>query len=194
MTALTNELRTVVRRFGGTDLEAIRGYLLRDCLIPGKGFSSQYAGQATVSCTTSAICIYALAETGQLTKTQKREFQRLLLTFREAVPPAQKGAFPRTTRGEASAWTTGQAALALLSLGTSWDLVRPSVDWLLARQGPNGGWNFSGTSEGHERLIYALYPALVLRRCRARLGKAGKHALSQVSTFVDSCEERRSPF
>ena len=117
-----------------------------------------------------------------------------MLAFRAAVPPEQEGAFPRTTRGEPSVWTTGQAALALQSLGTRWDLVRPSVDWLLARQAPNGGWNFSGTDEGHERLIYALYPTLVLRHCEAQLGKAGRHALRRVSEFVDSCEERRSAF
>jgi len=194
MTAITNKLRTVIKRLGGGNLEATRSYLLRDCFIPGKGFPSQYAGRATMSCTTSAICIYALSETGQLTQTQKREFERLLLAFRAAVPSEHGGAFPRTTGGEPSAWTTGQVALALLSLRTEWDLVRPSVDWLLARQAANGGWNFSGTGDGHERLIYALYPTLVLHRCKARLGKAGKHALGRVSAFVDSCEERRSPF
>lgn len=117
-----------------------------------------------------------------------------MLAFRVAFPSEHAGAFPRTTGGEPSAWTTGQATLALLSLGTKWDLVRPSVDWLLARQAPGGGWNFSGTGEGHERLIYTLYPALVLHRCKKRLGRAGKHALNRVSAFVDSCEEQRLPF
>jgi hypothetical protein len=96
--------------------------------------------------------------------------------------------------GEPSAWTTGQAALALISLGASWKLVRPSVDWLLAMQGPNGGWNFCGTHDGHERLTYTLYPTLALLRCRTHIGEAGKKALSRVYDFVQSSEEQQDPF
>jgi hypothetical protein len=80
-------------------------------LRSGKGFSSQYAGQETVSCATSAICIYALSETGQLSHSQKHEFQRVLLAFRETVPAEQAGASPSATEEDPSAWTTAQAAL-----------------------------------------------------------------------------------
>src|SRR5882762_10457749 len=171
---LTSEIRAVIKRLAGADLEATRHFLLRQCFIPGKGFSAQYAGQTTVSCATSAICIYALSETGQLTRAQRSNFERLLLAFRATMPSEQTGAFPRTTGGEPSAWTTGQVALALLSLGAPWDQIRPSVEWLLARQTATGGWNFPGTAEGHERLIYTLYPTLVLLRCKAQLGPVGK--------------------
>jgi hypothetical protein len=184
----------VIKRLTGVNFEATREFLLRECLVPGKGFWSQYVGQGTVSCSTSAICIYALSETGQLNRRQKREFQRILLGFRAAVPPEQAGAFPRTTGGEPSTWTTGQASLALLSLGAQWDLIQPSVKWLLARQANSGGWNFPGTHEGNERLIYALYPTLAILRCRGRLGKAGKIALSRVAAFVETCEEQQNPF
>ena len=190
----TGSVPAMIKRLTGADLEATRRFLLRDCFIPGRGFSSQYAGQGTVSCTTSAICMYALSETGPLTQAQKRDFRRVLLAFRANVPEKQVGAFPRTTGGEPSAWTTGQAALALLSLGAPWELIRPSVEWLVARQAANGGWNVLGTSDGHERLIYAFYPSLVLLRCRARLDQAGKRALSRVSVFIESCEEGQIPF
>ena len=112
-------VQSVVKRLTGADLGAAREFLLRECYVRGKGFSSQYAGQGTVSCTTSAICIYALSETSRLSPSEKREFERVLLTFRLAVPEQAVGAFPRTTGGEASTWTTGQAALALLSLGAT---------------------------------------------------------------------------
>ena len=191
---ITRSPRAVIKRFVGADLEATRQFLLRDCFVPAKGFWSQYVGQGTVSCTTSAICIYALCETGQLSDSQKREFQRILLAFRETMQTEQAGVFPRTTEGEPNAWTTGQVALALLSLRTPWKVIRPSVEWLLAKQAANGGWNFPGTQDGNVKLIYTLYPALVLMRCRARLGKAGESALSRISSFVESCEERQDPF
>ena len=184
----------LIKRLTGADIEATRQFVLRDCFVPGEGFWSQYAGQGAVSCTTSAICIYALSETGHLNRHQRREFQRILLGFRATVPAEQAGAFPRTTGGEPSTWTTGQAALALLSLRAPWNLIEPSVKWLLARQATHGGWNFPGTREGHERLIYAFYPTLVLLRCRARLGQTGKGALSRVSAFIESCQEQENPF
>jgi hypothetical protein len=190
----TSSVRAEIKRLTGADLEATREFLLRDCYIPGKGFSSQYAGQGTVSCATSAICIYALSETGQLSHSQKQEFQRILLAFRATVPAEQVGAFPRTTGGEPSAWTTGQAALALLSLGASWKLIEPSVRWLLAKQAPNGGWNFPGTVEGHERLIYTFYPTIVFLRRRTQLGTAGRKSLARVFDFVESCGEQQGAF
>src|SRR5437667_12067236 len=106
MTVRTSSVATVIKRLTGANLEATREFLLRDCFVPGKGFSSQYAGQGTVSCTTSAICIYALSETGHLTQRQKRGFTRVLLAFRAAMQVEEAGAFPRTTGGELSAWTT----------------------------------------------------------------------------------------
>jgi len=119
----------------------------------------------------------------------KTDFQRVLLRFRLRNPVDQDGAFPRTTAGAPSAWTTGQAVLALLSLGAPWSVVRPSVEWLLKTQGASGGWNFPGSNAGRERLIYTFYPTLVLVRCRRYLGTVAKQALSRVAAFVDSCEE-----
>lgn len=84
--------------------------------------------------------------------------------------------------------------LALLSLGTPWNVIRPSVEWLVKTQASNGGWNFSGSNTGHERLIYTFYPVLVLVRCRRRLGSVAKQALSRVAAFVDSCEEHEAAF
>lgn len=183
----------LVKRHTGIDLAATRAFLLNDCFIPGQGFRSQYVEQSTVSCTTSAICIYALSRTGTLTRRQAREFERLLLASRLTEPADQAGAFPRTTGGTASAWTTAQAVLALLSLDASWNVVRPSVEWLLRTQSTNGG-NHPGTNEGHERLIYSFYPTLVLVRCRRRLRKRAADALARVAAFLDSCEERHEPF
>ena len=185
---------SVVRRLTGTDLGATRRFLLKECFVPGHGFSSQYGGQLTVSCTTTAICAYSLSEAGLLTARQKIEFQRVLLAFRLTDPPNQAGAFPRTTGGAPTAWTTGQAVIALLSLGAPWIDIRPSVDWLLKTQGSNGGWNFPGTNEGHERLIYTFYPTLVLLRCRRRFGSVAKQALARVAGFIDSCEEHKLAF
>jgi hypothetical protein len=189
-----NKILSVIKRFTGVHLEATRDFLLRNCFIPGKGFSSQYAGQGTVSCATSAIYMYALSETGHLTQARKREFARILLAFRASLSDENAGAFPRTTGGQPNTRTTGQAVLALLTVGAPWDRIRPSVQWLIARQAKNGGWNYPGTGEGHERLIYTLYPSLVLFRCQAQLGKTGKDALSRVSAFVESCEEQQNPF
>ena len=128
-----------IKRLTGTDLDATRAFLRRQCFVEGKGFSSQYGGQERVSCTTTAICAYALSEMGALTQADKDEFQRVLLAFRRNSPSDQDGAFPRTTGQAASAWTTGQAALALASLSAPWRVIQPSVEWLLRTQGANGG-------------------------------------------------------
>src|SRR5436309_8267208 len=49
-----------IKRLTGADLNATRSFLLKECFVQGKGFSSQYAGKGGVSCTTTAICVYAL--------------------------------------------------------------------------------------------------------------------------------------
>jgi hypothetical protein len=128
-----------------------------------------------------------------LNKSQQRDFRDVLLSFRSMLPD-EAGAFPRTTASEPSAWTTGQATLALLGLGVPWKVIKPSVEWLLRTQSANGGWNFRGSRDGHEKLIYTLYPTLVLLRCRQRLGRAANDALSRVVAFLESCEEREKPF
>ena len=68
-------------------------------------------------------------------------------------------------------------------------MIQPSVEWLLRTQTARGGWNFLGTGDGHEKLIYTLYPTLVLARFRRRLGDRGAKALARVSAFVDHCDE-----
>ena len=181
-----------VKHLTGVDLGAALTFLRQRCFVAGKGFSSQYAGQAA-SCTTTAICLYALSEIGTLSTQEKADFQKILLAFRRNSP-SEEGAFPRTTGEQPSAWTTGQAALALASLGATWPVVQPSIEWLLRTQAANGGWNFLGTNEGHEKLIYTLYPALVLTRFRRRLGDRGAQALSRVSTFLDQCDEIDDPW
>jgi hypothetical protein len=180
----------VIKRLTGADLDDTRAFLRKHCFVEGKGFSSQYAGQGIVSCTTTAICVYALSETGPLTQQQKDDFQGVLLAFRRNSPADQAGAFPRTTGQAPCAWTTGQAALALASLGAPWRVIQPSVEWLLRTQAANGGWNFPGTDAGHQRLIYTLYPTLVLARFRRRLGDRGAKALARVSAFLNACDER----
>lgn len=189
--ATPSNASSIVKRLLGIDPAAARDFLLKEAFVAGQGFWSQYVGRGAVSCTTTAICAYALAEMGALTQQQKREIQRLVLAFRLASP---SGAFPRTTGGTPSAWTTGQAVLALLSLGAPWNQIHPSVEWLLAAQAPNGGWNFPGNHDGQERLIYSFYPALVLVRCRRRVGDAATRALARLGTFIESSEERRDPF
>jgi hypothetical protein len=179
----------VIKRLTGADLDATRAFLRKQCFVEGKGFSPQYAGHG-VSCTTTAICVYALSETGPLTQQEKDEFQRVLLAFRFDRPTDQEGAFPRTTGQVPCAWTTGQAALALASLGAPWPVIQPSVEWLLRAQAPNGGWNYLGTDAGNQRLIYTLYPTLVFVRFRRNLGGRGAKALARVSAFLSTCDER----
>jgi hypothetical protein len=186
-------LPAIIKRHTGIDLAATRAFLLNDCFIPGQGFRSHYADQSTVSCATTAICIYALCETGALTRQQQRAFEQVLLRFRLNDTP-QAGAFPRTTEQTASVWTTGQAVMALLSLGSSWQTVKPSVEWLLQAQASSGGWNYPGTNDGHERLIYTFYPTLAVVRCRRRLRKAAADALSRVAAFLESCDEQQETF
>jgi hypothetical protein len=184
----------VIKRLTGADLGATRAFLLKECFVPGKGFWSQYAGRGKISCSTTAICVYALSETGPLVDRQRHEFRRVLLAFRISEPADHAGAFPRTTGGAPSLWTTGQAVLALLSLGTAWDIVKPSVDWILRAQSRNGAWNYPGTEDGHERLIYTFYPAVVVGRCRSHIQEGAKDALTRVATFLESCEERHDAF
>lgn len=184
----------VVKRLTGVDLGATRAFLLNQCFVAGRGFWSQYAGQGTISCTTTAICVYALAATGRLTKAQKDEFRRVLLAFRRTEAGKDAGAFPRTTGEAPSVWTTGQAVLALWSLGSPWRVLRPSIEWLLRAQTASGGWNFTGSDEGHERLLYTFYPTLVLARNRRHLGEIATQALARVASFVSSCEERHVAF
>src|SRR5271157_3537479 len=85
----------LIKRLTVVDLDATRAFLRKQCCVEGQGFSSQYAGQGKVSCTTTAICVYALSETGSLTEQEKEEFQRVLLAFRRNDPADQAGAFPR---------------------------------------------------------------------------------------------------
>jgi hypothetical protein len=73
----TSSVPAVIKRLTGANLDATRNFLFREGFAPGKGFWSQYAGQGTVSCATSAVCIYALSETGELTQRQKSEFERV---------------------------------------------------------------------------------------------------------------------
>ncbi len=72
----------VIKRLTGADLDTTRTFLRKQCFVEGKGFSSQYPGQEIVSCATTAICAYALSETGPLTRRERNEFQRILLAFR----------------------------------------------------------------------------------------------------------------
>jgi hypothetical protein len=167
------------------DLNATLAFLLEDGLVKGKGFWSQYAGQGKVSCTTTAICVYALAEMGQLAPKDKQVFQSILLAFRD-----QTGAFPRSTGGTPSTWTTAQATLALATIGAPWRLIKPSVEWLLQTQARNGGWNFPGDDLGHERLIYTFYPAIVLGKFRRRIGPRCMDAFTRIASFLESCDER----
>jgi hypothetical protein len=183
-----------IKRLTGVDLDATRAFLLNQCFVTGKGFWSQYAGEGTISCTTTAMCVYALSQTGSLTKAQKEEFQRVLLAFRRTAPPEDAGAFPRTTGEAPSAWTTGQAVLALASIGAPWRVLRDSVEWLLRTQSASGGWNFPGTNDGHDRLLYTFYPTLVLTRFHKQLGSQGRQALERVGAFVGACEERNVAF
>jgi hypothetical protein len=143
-----------------------------------------------VSCTTTAFCVYALSETGSLTQKDKKDFERMLLAFCRTSPEDQAGAFPRTTGEAPCAWTTAQVALALASIGAQWSVIQPSIEWLLRAQGRNGGWNFPGTEDGHERLIYTFYPAILLSRFRRQLGERASKALARVAGFLNSaCEE-----
>jgi hypothetical protein len=191
---MNSELAAAIRTLTGVDLRRAARYLLKEGFAPGQGFFSQYPHTATVSCTTTAICSYSLAEMGFLTPKQRTEFQRLLLAFRVKGDSDQQGAFPRTTGGAPVVWTTAQAVLALISLGAPWNVIKPSVNWLLRTQASNGGWNFPGVRGGFERLIYTFYPVLVLVRRRRELGTEAEQALARVATFVDSCEERGTAF
>lgn len=182
-------LNADLKRLTGADLDASRAFLLGDCFVPGKGFSAQYAGQATVSCTTTAICAYALAETGPLTERKRSAFRQALLAFRFSGSGEHRGAFPRTTGGAPSAWTTAQATLALLRLGTPWEETRPSVEWLLRAQAANGGWNYSGSAEGHEHPIFSFYAILVLLICRRRLRAPVEQAVSRARAFLRGSEK-----
>jgi hypothetical protein len=194
MSSRTSTVDSAVKRHTGIDLAATRAFLLNECFIPGQGFRSHYADQATVSCSTTAICMYALSEIGALTRQQQREYEKVLLGFRLSGSP-QAGAFPRTSEHTASVWTTGQAVMALVSLGSTWETVKPSVEWLLEAQESSGGWNYPGTKEGHERLLYTFYPTLAIVRCRRRLGKAAAEALTGVATFLESSSaEHDEPF
>jgi len=184
----------LIKTLTGGDLDAARRFLLKKGFAPAQGFWSQYAGRGKISCATTAICVYALAETGPLTIRQRQDFQRVLLAFRRTDAPELVGAFPRTSGEAVNVWTTGQASLALLAVGAPWELIKPSVEWLLRTQSTNGGWNYPGTAEGRERLIYTFYPTLVLLRCRAKLRQRARNALSRVAQFLESCEEQHDPF
>jgi len=180
----------VIKRLTDADLGATRAFLREQCFVKGQGFTSQYAGEGRFSCAATAICAYALSETGQLTQREKDGFQHVLLALGRKLPADQAGAFPRTT-GDASAWTTGLAALALASLGAPWRVIQPSVEWLLRTQAPSGGWNYAGTDAPYQKLIYTFYPTLVLARCRRRLGDRSAKALDRVWAFLNSCDETK---
>ena len=149
----------------------------------------QYAGQAIVSCSTTAICVYALSETGPLTQQEKNQVPAGLPTFRLNSPADQAGAFPRIIGGKPveRASPIGQAALALASLGAPWARFSPpSSGCSELFVAGNGGWNFPGTDASHQRLIYSLYPTLVIARFRRRLGNRGTEAIGRLSAFLDS--------
>jgi squalene-hopene/tetraprenyl-beta-curcumene cyclase len=64
-------------------------------------------------------------------------------------------------RGASTASQTGWALLALLAAGEDSDAVRRGIEWLVATQRPNGGWDenqFTGTGfPGHFYINYHMY-------------------------------------
>src|SRR6266446_7797641 len=96
----------LVKRLAGVEIDAIRPLLMRQCFVEGKGFSAQYPGDRTTSCATTAICLYALSEMGLLSDPERKSFLNLLLSLRVSNTTTNAGAFPRTTSGTSSVWTT----------------------------------------------------------------------------------------
>ncbi len=184
----------LVRQLTGIDLSAVRRFLRDEAYRRGEGFYSHYPGQGAVSCTSTAICSYALSETQRLKPAERRGFLDALLAFRSKTKTDSGRAFPRTTDLQPSTWATGQAVLAMLSLGAEWPLIEPSVDWLIHAQAPSGGWNFGGDDSGDEKLVYTVYPTLVLLRCRAAGHSASDQALSGVHRFLGEHGVRDDPF
>jgi len=64
-------------------------------------------------------------------------------------------------RGASTASQTGWALLALLAAGEHSDAVRRGIEWLVATQRPDGGWDenqFTGTGfPGHFYINYHMY-------------------------------------
>ena len=69
-----------IKHLTGADLDLARAFLRQRCYVAGEGFSSQYEGQE-VSCTTTAICVYALSETSLLTKKRRTSSKRYCCGF-----------------------------------------------------------------------------------------------------------------
>ena len=97
----------------------------------------------------------------------------------------------RELGGEPNAWTTGQAALALLNLGSPWNQIEPSIKWLLGRQSSNGGCKeLSWDSKRRSRARFILPPFLVFtfptpRNCCAYgFAIAGAESLSVFVAIV----------
>jgi len=123
----------VIKRLTGADLDATRAFLRKQCFVKGKGFWSQYAGQEMVSCTTTAICVYALSETGPLTLREKDEFQRVLLAFRRNSPTDQDAS--RKWRLELPRRRWRPSAADLHALPDTRPRTVPPPPWRPRRQG-----------------------------------------------------------
>lgn len=179
----------LVRKLTGINLSAVRKSLL-SWHRPKEGFGI-YAG-SPASCSCTALCAYVLARTGRLPESRWKSLAQNLFAFR-ARTSGGGGAFPRMPEGEPSTWTTGLATLALLALDVPWEEVEPSVRWLLQEQGASGGWTYSPESP-EERLIYTIYPTLVLARTQLKLRNEGSAALDRVCHYLNICKERDEVF
>ena len=150
------------------------------------GFCAQVPGTKVESCTTTAAVIYALSVSQKLSSDEKDKWKKELFKFYN-----NDGSFGIIDGNNSFLWSTSQACLALLSMGTAIDELLPSTKWLCAKQSASGGWSCSGSEGDNLHIIYALYPAIFLKRISKQASlKFVDDALKRVLGYVENYKNK----
>lgn len=147
----------------GIKIADVVSFLKNDCRLD-LGFEAQTLGIGARSATTTALIIYVLGQLTRLSDQDRHFYLEELNHFKS------KGRHPDTYGTiHPTSWTTMQVALAAIQLRADISFVKRIVDNAInLYQLASGAWCLSG--EDDEKLLYAIYPTIVLSRAISQLG------------------------
>lgn len=162
--------------------ERIQHCLKNDCKID-IGFVSQRIGSKKLSATTTAIITYVLAVFKLLDDNEKKQLLDEIQTFR-ITDGYYQNAYGITD--DITTWSTSQICLALHSLGVSYEIIEPVLEWIVKAQNKDGGWSLNGREWMPTRIEYALYPLIVLSKYRDKSEKISNSLIRAKTYIVES--------
>lgn len=167
----------------GIDPEQVLSFLKNDCKID-VGFEAQTLGAGSRSATTTAIIVYTISKLTTLSDDENRAYLEELNKFRS------KNGYPDvygTTHP--CSWATMQVALAATEIGAETNFITDIIDAAIRLyQLESGAWCLSG--EDDEKLLYAIYPVIVLSRVMLKRHIDYEAALTKTLHYLRSYTPR----